>query len=512
DMRFSFLLGDRPYLVYVSGETEREGLIRQRDEAQASMDNIKGKIADTQRRLQTATDPEEVADLQQRLQELNESGRSLREARDRYHTLWAEMAHRGRLLDPTDFYYGIQGEFFPHGTGFGVTSRVKAYGMPIRAEERISGFDERLIGLKDRGKVRLAPPTRYEFLNNVAWNYRNILELGYSGVVLWDPGFWRLQSHLGVAYLAPADFLRLGGEMGILVFHNSFEDYVEAVTNREGFDPAYPEAVTGALDQLGILRTSVMGGDVWKRAGLYVSPFDWMSVGAASDFKGDYRLRLRGALRGCQWNIAAALAEERAPQMSFHVTHVLGENVAFQASAGKDSGGWRIGAGIQIGTSAAKDGATRVAFEEASLLPSELIARALSLKTGLDSSLFIEKIKLLDPKTRNLIGKISDKVTLPEAAKGAIRDGAISAEEVMKLYTLLGHYFDGASVQEQISLGEGLKAENLGKIDLDAFKDLGAPEDLLQEMMGVVFGPEQMGALEGLRQRALEASTTARQL
>jgi len=581
DADLSFLVGGRTGLptsaAFLNTTTEEEEqFLEQRDAANAVLDDVKRQLADAERR----GDEEAVA-------RLNERGIALRDERDAWHRRYAESIHRRHLLDPSDFYYGIQGEFFPHGTGLGVVARVKAYGSPIRIERRLPAFENELLGLQARGisvgdetQIRFALPTRYDFLNNIAWNFRDVLELGYSGAILWDPSLWTLESHFGEIQVTPTEALRLGGEFGLARLHTSFEDYVASVAGEGGTATHYAETLRGALDEAGVLL-STRHEARFTRGSLYYRLGQMGSVGLATDFDRDYQLRLRGALFGTQFNVLTALSQEAKPRFNLHLVHGWRNDISSWVALGQNEiDGWTVGVGIQtrlsgsgserekrppqaphltvgsltptslLGSALPSDVRVRrdqegtsysgptwgdlargakAPLEEAHATVGRLkgdpssddrvgtdvdqaiqnlrISHALSQKTGLSQNLFIEKLRLLDPETRNLIGKISDKLVMPQEMKVALEGNPHGADQLLKLHVLLGHYFKGGEGLATIQLPQGFNIHQMSAID---FVDMEAiQQETTNDLMTLVFPESQQ---QTLNDQLLEARTHGKQL
>ncbi|MFH1857860.1 MAG: peptidoglycan-binding protein [Candidatus Omnitrophota bacterium] len=148
---------------------------------------------------------------------------------------------------------------------------------------------------------------------------------------------------------------------------------------------------------------------------------------------------------------------------------------------------------IRTNGSAVRDGADRtIEMMTGAETYEASIARSLALQTGLDASLFIEKIKLLNPETRNLVGAISDKVIVPEGLRQAIKSESVTSDDFLKLYALLAHYFKGKEVSE-IRLPENFNVKQLQDVD---FIDLGTiDKNTFQDIMSLVF---TVGQLENL--------------
>lgn len=156
----------------------------------------------------------------------------------------------------------------------------------------------------------------------------------------------------------------------------------------------------------------------------------------------------------------------------------------------------------------ALDGGNKVVSQEMELTPKvisteptyeEIIAHRIWKNTGL----FIEKRHLLDPRTRNIVGKISEKVIFPEAVKSIIQNPAngVTAEDIVKLYALLGRYFEGVELKKDITLPSDFDVSKLQNplIDLNLIKDSSVPKDLFEDMMMLLFTQDQVNELKRLR-------------
>ena len=116
----------------------------------------------------------------------------------------------------------------------------------------------------------------------------------------------------------------------------------------------------------------------------------------------------------------------------------------------------------------------------------ETIVEDISRQTGI----FIDKTRLLDVRTRNLIGKISDKVLFPEDTRVAMQEKGITAEEILRLYALLARYFDGVALKEKVAL-PAFKVEELKNLlDLELIVEPNIPKDLINDTMNLLFGEE----------------------
>ncbi len=85
-----------------------------------------------------------------------------------------------------------------------------------------------------------------------------------------------------------------------------------------------------------------------------------------------------------------------------------------------------------------------------------------------DSSLYIHPVSRLNPETRELVGKIQDKID-PSALRRLVppeeRSDRLTAERLVKLHALLAHYFNGGEGMRDIHLPSGFQLNQLGAID-----------------------------------------------
>ncbi|MBI4435846.1 MAG: hypothetical protein HY590_00305 [Candidatus Omnitrophica bacterium] len=532
----SFSVEDRMRVPYLSPKTEEEKLGDQSKETSRS-------LIEVQRQLQQATDPNDIA-------RLAEQERLLRKRLVSLEDQSAELENAKRLLHLRDnLFFGLGLDYLPD-SNFVMSSRVK-FGSPLRFEKTVIGYDY-LPSLRRHG-VRLEMPP-YELSHAIAWHYQDILEAGYSAALISDPGVWTLFSDFVQAHAVFAERLRLGIEHGWLYLKASFDEYLKVIQARE--------AVLRALDERGI-STSFALENIFTRGSLSYS-WDNLSLGLAAG-EGYYEGRLQGSLFGNMWNIA--VAEER---MNIRTMRRIGE-INLHASLGRDRGEWEYGAGIQgrwgkspstpnrpslsggippsslepLGSLQDPKGmleGTGVHLRTgkplewsrpqlpanpipgvqegiASLSPlshpneeiyEAAIASQLSLRTGINAKLFVQKIRLLDPRTRNLIGKISDQLTLPNSIRKVIQDSRVTVDEALQWYEVLARYFEGVEAKE-IKLPEGLTFDAEGlrtAIDLGIIQNSHERQNFsLGEVMGLLFTPAQRQQLDDLKHQALEMET-----
>jgi len=511
----SFFVGGRMEVPYLSPKTEEEKIGDQYKDAS-------GVLADVQRRLQGATDPTEIA-------RLAEQERTLRKQLVSLEDQSAELENAKRLLHLRDnLFFGVGLDYLPD-SNFVMSSRVK-FGSPLRFEKTVVGYDY-LPSLRRHGVRFEAPP--YELSHAMALRYEDVFEMGYTAAWMSDPGVWTLFSDYVQAHAIFAKHLRLGIEHGWFYLNASFEEYLKVVQARE--------AVLRALDEQGI-STSFSLDNIFTRGSLSYS-WDHLSAGLVLGADGYGEARLRGALFGNMWNIAAA-----RDYLDIRTERRIGA-MGVRASVGKDRGEWKFGAAIEGRWGNAASG-KKVPVSGSRVSPSlgewgtlqnpkgMLEGTGVHMRTGKPlewsrpqlppnpisgvqkgiaslgplshpnegTSLFISKVRLLDPNTRRLVGLIQNRVDLGTTVQTSDASDALTAERLVKLYALLGHTFEGKA-PEKIRLPKDFKLQQLGIIDDRPIEMLNASN--AAEFSALVFTPSQRADLESqLQQEKLEKQTT----
>ncbi len=169
------------------------------------------------------------------------------------------------------------------------------------------------------------------------------------------------------------------------------------------------------------------------------------------------------------------------------------------------------------GANASQDGGVKT-VEEIMSKPmfEETIAMTLSQQTGRESGLFLEKIRLLDPATRNIVGALSEKLVLSVNDRRQIQEEVIPSDELLALYILLARYLGDETLEEidTIELGSDLDMQRVKNsfLDLDMVKDPKTPANILQDIMKLMFSDSQLRELRDLKERSIQEKALERQV